>query len=386
MKSLSNTTSLVSIIIPVYNQEHYIADCLNSVLKQSYSNIEVLVVDDGSVDSSLDMLQRYAEKDTRLHVLTQTNGGVTKARQLGLKHATGEYIAFVDSDDWIDEDFIELLVKDIHAQDADMVATGCILEKAAGSEIDCNRIRAGVYENEFLEREIYPRMFCFEGFFHFGIQPYLWNKLFKKELILEHFQKIDTRIYNGEDVAILFPYILNCKKIVVTEDAKYHYRIHGQSVTANKKLDFYENVSRLYLYLNEQFKATEYYDVMLPQLDQYMRMMVRSGNLDSFIEAERKIFPFDKIEQNANVILYGAGHIGKLFYYQLKQTKYCQLIAWLDRNKHGNTDYGFDIEMPDAIQQKEFDYVVIALEDDNVIEKVRCYLMEMNVDSNKIIF
>ena len=377
--------SLVSIIIPVYNQESYIEECLISVLKQSYSNIEVIVVDDGSVDKSLEILQRFAIKDDRVHVFSQPNGGVTKARKLGLIHASREYITFVDSDDWIDENFIELLVNEIQMQGADIIMSGVVLEKNNYAEIQCNKIRKGVYDRELLKTEIYPQMLCFKKFFEFGIQPYLWNKLFKRELILKSFQSVDTRIYNGEDVAILFPCILDAKKIVIMEWAKYHYRLHSQSVTANMRPDFYENVSRLYLYLYDKFKESEYHEVLLPQLDQYMRMMVRCGNLDAFIDAERKVFPFDKITQNAKVVLYGAGHVGKMFYYQIKQTNYCQIVAWLDKNKNGELVCGFNIDKPEAIWRNVFDYVVIALEDDNVIEKIRRDLLSKGINSNKII-
>lgn len=108
---MASTNALVSIIIPIYNVESYLAQCLDSILGQSYKNIEVICIDDGSTDSSGAIAQQYANKDPRVRIITQANAGQSAARNRGLEQASGEYVAFIDSDDYIDREFIKELVE-----------------------------------------------------------------------------------------------------------------------------------------------------------------------------------------------------------------------------------------------------------------------------------
>ena len=115
----------ISVIIPIYNSGQYLSRCLNSVLNQTFQSMEIILVDDGSKDDSLDICKKYALEDERIIVLHQENGGSTKARKFGLEVSQGEYIAFVDSDDWIDACLLENLYKLTEKGQADIVASGC---------------------------------------------------------------------------------------------------------------------------------------------------------------------------------------------------------------------------------------------------------------------
>lgn len=110
---------LISVIIPIYNMEHYLARCLDSVISNSYSQLELLCVDDGSTDSSLELLHRYAEKDSRIHIIAKENGGVASARNIGIERSQGEYLAFIDPDDFIHPQYFELLMAALRASDSD---------------------------------------------------------------------------------------------------------------------------------------------------------------------------------------------------------------------------------------------------------------------------
>lgn len=110
MPSYTQYCPLISIIIPVFNVEQYIPQCLSSVLRQSYKNLEIICIDDGSTDSSLDILRHYQQTDTRIRVISQTNKGVAAARNLGLNLASGELLIFIDSDDWLDDTFFETIM------------------------------------------------------------------------------------------------------------------------------------------------------------------------------------------------------------------------------------------------------------------------------------
>lgn len=120
MVSAGGNTELISIIVPIYNVERYLEKCICSILKQSYSSFEVLLVDDGSTDSSLEICEKWAAEDNRIRILKKSNGGLSDARNFGLRYASGKYITFVDSDDWIEEDYLEFLHASIVRDDSDI--------------------------------------------------------------------------------------------------------------------------------------------------------------------------------------------------------------------------------------------------------------------------
>ena len=120
---------LVSIIIPVYNVEQYLSECMESVLKQTYTNLEILLVDDGSTDSSPKICDKYASQDFRVKVIHKKNGGPMSACLMGIREAAGEYLAFMDSDDWIDLSMIEELVKETNGSDREIICSNYVIEK-----------------------------------------------------------------------------------------------------------------------------------------------------------------------------------------------------------------------------------------------------------------
>ena len=112
--------NLISVIVPVYNVEEYLEECLNSILVQTYTNLEILIVNDGSTDNSLEILQEFSQRDSRITIFTKENGGLSSARNLAIDEAKGEYFTFIDSDDYIEENYIEYLMKSLIDNEADI--------------------------------------------------------------------------------------------------------------------------------------------------------------------------------------------------------------------------------------------------------------------------
>ena len=129
------SNGLVTVIVPVCNAESYLEQCLESIIKQSYSNIEILCINDGSVDGSSDILRRYAENDNRVLVINSENKGVSSARNIALDQARGDFVIFVDADDWIDTDTINCVMKEVVISDADVVIFSYISERKRSSSI-----------------------------------------------------------------------------------------------------------------------------------------------------------------------------------------------------------------------------------------------------------
>lgn len=219
MKSL-----LVSIIVPVYNGEKYIEKCILSIINQSYDNIEIILVDDGSTDSSGEICEQYAKKDYRIKVLHKENGGVSSARNNGLDICTGDYIAFVDSDDWIDRDFIECMIK--YATKDNIVCCG--LKIISENSILDNRVteyKEYDIENfikKLNEYEIYVTPFKRNN----PIGNYMCNKIFP----VKCFEKLrfpENRRF--EDMYLAFDVFLKVKKATVLPVSKYNYFQHTES-------------------------------------------------------------------------------------------------------------------------------------------------------------
>lgn len=375
----------VSVIIPVYNAEKYLKECLNSVISQTFHDFEVIIVDDGSTDASGKICDEYAFKDKRIKVIHKKNEGLIRARKEGIQEAEGQYISFVDADDWVDDDFLETLICSIKGNQADIAIIECVREESGKSKILRNNIENGVYESKRIVDEIFPQMLHWSGFYQFGILPYMCNKIYRKDILLKCYEDIVDEIYDGEDVAVVYPYLLKCHRVVIASMAKYHYRIHEQAMTAKKKTDYYENVAKLYLYLCNEFKKSRYSDLLMMQLDQYMRKMIWQGSPESFIEAERHIFPFDKVPQGAKIVLYGAGNVGKEYNQQIKQLNYCEVVAWVDKNYNEDRLKKYEIKSPECLSSIEYEVVVIAVADDETKKVIKKYLSNCGTEEERII-
>ena len=208
---------LISIIIPVYNVEKYLKQCLDSVIKQSYKNLQIILVDDGSTDHSPAICDEYAEMDQRIQVIHQNNHGLPAARNRGLEYVKGEYIGFVDSDDWIHVDMYRHLVEILESNDADISTVECI--KTSGEIQD----RESKVKVQALTRDQFARVF-----FKIGsrkIVYYVVNRLYKKKVInLNHFVE---EFSVGEDVLASYKALIKAEKIAVSNQEMYYYMMNS---------------------------------------------------------------------------------------------------------------------------------------------------------------
>ena len=199
---------LISIIVPVYNTEQYIGKCLDSIIMQSYKNVEIILVDDGSTDRSLEICMDYAKRDSRITVLQEQHMGLAATRKRGVEKAQGSYCIFVDSDDWIDNSLVETLIPFTEGGTVDVVN----YNMRSVSELKVTDWRYGIsegtYENGQLE-EIFKRMmFDFENGYP-GIIQSICTKLTKRTVLRLCIEPIDYKISLGEDAAITYNVMLN---------------------------------------------------------------------------------------------------------------------------------------------------------------------------------
>lgn len=223
----------LSIIIPVYNAESYLTRCLGSILAQTFTGFEAILVDDGSTDGSAALCDSYAKKDSRFRCFHKENGGHTSARQAGLRLAKGTYIAFVDSDDWIAPAMYEKMCGAAKESGADMICCNYIAVTPSG-DIQCRTpFQGGLYEKAQLEERIYPRMLYSGVYFTYGIAPNLWNKLFRRDLLERHLYDVPLSVKLGEDALVSYICLLESSSVYFCEDYLYYYRSSSSSLTHN---------------------------------------------------------------------------------------------------------------------------------------------------------
>lgn len=214
---------LVSIIIPVYNVELYLERCLDSLLKQKYKNIQIILVDDGSCDTSGKICDAYAEKDSRVEVYHKVNGGVSSARNIGLSKVKGNYIGFVDSDDYLDEGYLQKLVDAIAFSDADIAVCNYYIVK--NDEQRCGKIKS----NEMCQEDAMHMLMADEN-----MPSYLWNKLFRAKLF-DGIQFPEGYLY--EDLRIMHKLFMSAHKIVSISNPLYFYCYREKSITASTRFN-----------------------------------------------------------------------------------------------------------------------------------------------------
>ena len=227
MEIINEEYFLISIVIPVYNAEKYLEQCLNSIKNQTYKNFEVILVNDGSMDHSESICMDFVKVDTRFKYFTKVNGGASSARNFGLNHVTGDYITFIDADDWVEENHLEVLINNIKENNSDMAVSS--IKKFDNS----NNFYFRVYSNEEkyllnynkLNREeflvILPKLILANNSYKVAV-----SKLFKKELVTD--VRFDESIVYGEDLEFFFKIYNNINSISYIDEVTYVYRLHDE--------------------------------------------------------------------------------------------------------------------------------------------------------------
>lgn len=234
----------VSVIIPVYKVEKYLDECVQSVLNQTYKNLEIILVDDGSPDNCPKMCDEYAKADQRVRVIHKENGGLSSARNSGIEIATGDYIFFLDSDDYLGNDIIESLVSVALKHNAKITACGYTSDS---SKIDNGKN----YEVFNLSKEQSLKCILKEKI----ITTSAWGKLYKAKLF-ETIRFPNGKIY--EDLGTTYKVIELVDQVVVIDSRKYYYRVNPVSITqsnfSKKQLDYYDIVEELERFVSENYK------------------------------------------------------------------------------------------------------------------------------------
>lgn len=225
---------LISVIVPIYKVAEYLEECIESIVQQSYKNLEIILVDDGSPDWSGKICDSYAKIDSRIKVIHKKNGGLVSARKAGCEIATGKYITFVDGDDRIAFNMYEEMLNWAE-EDTDIIICDFYAWREDNISPISQYMKEGKYELASLDNEFKSHALCYNEYFSFGILPSVCNKLYKRELYVPIQMQVPDKICLGEDAACTYPCVMRAGKIVYKKVPFYFYRMRETSMTRTWK-------------------------------------------------------------------------------------------------------------------------------------------------------
>lgn len=372
---------LISVIVPIYGIDRYVGQCIESIINQSYGKLEIILVDDGGQDRCPEICDLYSRKDSRVKVIHKSNGGLVSARKAGLMESSGAYVGYVDGDDWIAPGFVQNLCDAAISTDADMVCAGYSRDLFAKSELFYNALSADTYDSSKLEG-LWGNMASYGSFYRPGITTYVWNKLFRREILLQAQMEVDDRISLGEDGSVTYPALLSCSRVVVTENTDYHYRQREDSML-KQSIDFFDDVRRLRYLYDYMLRWADADPMLQKQVTDYVLSLaiIRLGG-----RPPRNICSvFDKPYYGNDIVIYSAGTFGQQLVKRIEESGQCRIVAWLDDDYWEYRRCCLDVDPVESITKLAYDYVLIAAVDEGVKSQIISRLLGLGVEKNKIL-
>ena len=377
----------LSVIVPLYNNEQYIRECVMSIQRQSYSDIRIIIVDDGSTDGGYELCQELARTDSRIEAIHQKNKGLIEARYTGLQHCKTEYATFVDADDFILYEAYSYAIDamqrkvDLILYDISRYYNENVVKREKSS------LLPGYYNQERIKGEVFPHLFWGLDKQEGAVECSQCVRIVKTKLLLkEHERILNYKFYFGEDAAVTYPLFLHIEDMEVIDHCYYMHRQRKEKCPPYIADDnYFFKVLELYSYLKNVFSSQDEKYHFAQQLDYYYIYMInnKKRKYNDFSKVKYDfLFPFRLLPQNKRILLYGAGSMGNDFYNQIMEYDFCKKVIWVDKNANNLEDNR--INPISYINQVEFDYVLIANSRMDVCQEIRAYLIEIGIPENII--
>ncbi len=369
----------ISVIVPVYNVENYVGQCIESIINQSYTELQIILVDDGSTDQSGLICDEYANKDTRIQVIHKSNGGPVSARKAGIDAAIGKYTGFVDADDYVDSDMYQTLHFFAEGYQVEFVHSGYFEENATQARYTTKEVTCYGKDKE----KVLNQLFSLHPSSSFGAS--MWVNLFRREFIAYNFNKVPDESVYGEDLMVMCYCIINANSFVCIPNAFYHYRMRRNSLSKNiseqRFLDYFNLYSALKKYLLEAG--------YLRGLEDILRKRFSILGLQALAEFNHYYIPKYKYPviselKGKCVALYGAGRVGQDYYHQMREYQYCNVVCWIDK-KEKQLAYA-EVEGTEALSAYEYDVIVIAVLDKSIADEIKRQLRDLHCSCDRIVW
>lgn len=380
---------LVSVIVPVYNTEHYLKKCLDSILSQTLQEIEIICVNDGSTDSSPDILRQYAKKDQRIRLVQKENGGLVSARKAGVRIAQGKYIGYVDSDDWIEPEMYEKLYLYGEQNQAELVSSGYFFE-GNYTTFHYDDLPTGFYDVSKMDLVRENAIFNIDKK-DVGIRASLCCKLFLADRLKQVQEKIPDHLTISEDKMCVLTCLLDCTSVYITKEAYYHYMIHPGSMVHTPNPHYLEAVHAVYQCMIRLYDHPKFTESMRTQAEIYITEMLYKGINSRMGFKNRNLFWIDPywlsgIPSGSRVVLYGAGELGAAYRQQLRSREDLIFTACVDEAWERFAGDPLQVLSPSRLPELEYDVVVITIKNPQKAREVRQDLTTLGIPEEKLLW
>lgn len=374
----------LSIVVPIYNTELYLKACLQSIIDQTCPNMEILLIDDGSTDGSSTICKEFAQKDTRVIYIRQENRGLIGARRTGAEHASGEFLMYVDSDDWIDLGMAEFLVGQIG--DADMVTTGVHYETGPGMVVEyLDQYSEGEYKGKDKDSLLKTMLYDLESDTLQRLTPWIWNKIYRTEIVRQVYRNLQADNDFGEDGAFLYNYLIISGSVRICHQCFYHYRYRTDSMFHGGNPHMLSDINKAYLALVPGFEKHPLRENLMSQLQRWVSvtavMAVNGGmGFASGIHIPEFMIDTDGLK-NKRIVLYGAGKAGRDYYRQLTKMGY-NVVLWVDSNSSEIEN----VKAPTAIFEVGYDIILLSVSRSEYVESIKQSLRNIGIGEEKLMW
>lgn len=395
VESLKNVK--VSIVVPIYRIESYLPICVDTILNQSHENIEVILVDDGSDDACPNICDEYALKDNRVKVIHKPNGGSTSARKAGISATTGEYVLYVDGDDWIDDEYVEKMLEPLAIHSVDVVGNIAVcMNYNDGRQLERSTpMKEGIYKGKEIIKEVYPNYICEDRFYDTPLSTNVYLYLFRREFLIDVQGQVEDEIAMGEDMALTFRAFLGAESLAVIKYPGYHYRQQPNSMLHKRDGDHFKRIGVLYNNLKRAVGNCENKERAIAMARKIPRGIfftlwacapVRFARI-----SDEYLFPFSDVKNGSKVIVYGMGVVGRGIMEAIVSEKRFDLVGCSDQGWRAHSE-GFVIQEgkvctvypPEEIIECNFDYVVIGVSRFRFRQQITEYLVGLGIPEEKI--
>ncbi len=376
----------ISVVVAVYNIERYLKRCIESIIEQTYWNLQIILVDDGSTDDSGRICDSFALLDSRIEVIHQENGGLVSARSAGLAAATGRYVGFIDGDDWIENTMYQKLYDAMSENQTDIVYGGMMYHDEKGKKINKTCPLKGLYllgedpvgylSHKVLDLTESARMYT----------GAIVLAIFRIDFVKQAYLHVPFSCEQGEDLICLTWMLLHADSIFFVDEAVYNcqYRVDSiyrmrspyKYIQVCRMIEAMENICREYGCLEEVKSYLEEY------LNTVLINDIQMINPELYIEKYN--YPHVENLRGKRVLLYGAGVVGKNYYSQLSRYADVEIVAWADKDA---SDYEYtNVIRPSEISEYGFDLILIAVKEKKLAENIKLCLNEMGYTNRRLLW
>lgn len=381
---------LISIIVAIYQVEDFLDRCIESLISQTYGNLQIILVNDGSTDKSHIVCEKYAEIDPRIEIYYKNNGGLVSARKFGLSLARGEFVAFVDGDDYVDRNMYRELYKAIGDTHFDFVNSGY---KITRTGIENENVQANSFNWCVMKdgNNIELIDACF-----FGMEkekyvcPSIWSKLFRADFIKNSYILVPDKQDYGEDIISLFCCLAKCTSFLSIEKSFYYYCVREGSLSNIRNEKKFRSELKLY---DAIFDVNEKLDKPYDNSKLYMRIREKVKDLllsTSCFKNKEGIVQYYIENINAleyrKTLIYGAGVVGKSYFLQLSANERCSVIGMIDKYAREIKGFNVNIFTISEIDRLKYDAILIAIRDRQEANKIKDELIGRGVEPYKILW